>query len=418
MSDKKQTTNQPTFTPLFDELVEQGFSLAERAIYGQIWRYSQLSEGRCTATLETMAKNIGVSKKTVVRALASLKEHGLVVDLTPEIKNHYHRRVVVQSVQRDGQPQPGNASGQPGQPAAVEPSEPQNALLDGTQAVLNETICLTPRTDCPTSETICPEIETDCPAVETICPAQRVNLTPEDTIKETLQERIQGTKLREESLNHYDDGCEPFFYDSQWIAAEINFWFEEADADSERKILNLLKKYDRSLMNHGWEVNGREIIVEFFDWAAQKAHMTLRKALGCVNKSIATWELEYRYRFANGDIYRINPDAGSPCEGAAPDTPFGAMRALVEKVTGYPQTVKDREALIYFVENGVTQADLCAALAFFQERGRQVYGAAQLLNSVKFQLARRTQKEYAQEAQTRPMRTLRDVNGKEIQVPA
>jgi hypothetical protein len=42
--------------------------------------------------------------------------------------------------------------------------------------------------------------------------------------------------------------------------------------------------------------------------------------------------------------------------------------------------------------------------------------AAQLLKSVQFQVARRTQKEHAQE--TRPMRTLRDVNGKEIQVLA
>lgn len=114
----------------------------------------------------------------------------------------------------------------------------------------------------------------------------------------------------------------------------------------------------------------------------------------------------------------FDAQAGKQREEAGPESAFDAMQALVEKVTGYPQTPKDHEALNYFVENGVTQADLCAALAFFQERGRQVYGAAQLLNSVKFQVARRTQKEFAQESPARPMRTLRDVNGKEIQVPA
>lgn len=410
MSDKKQTTNQPTFTPLFDELVEQGFSLAERAIYGQIWRYSQLSEGRCTATLETLAKNIGVSKKTVVRALASLKEHGLVVDLTPEIKNHNHHRVVVQPVQRGGQSQAKNTSGQP------EPGEPQNALLDSTEGVLSGTNCPTSRTDCPASETICPESETDCPAVETICPAQRVNLTPEDTIKETFKERIQEMKSRKESHHLHD--YDPFFTENEWLAATITAWFDEYDNDSERKILNLLKKYDRNQMNCGREVNGREIIVGIFDWAMQRPNMTLRKVIGYVQKNIATWNLEHRYRFVSGMVYRMEPEADDHYKEAVRDTPFGAMQALVEKVTRYPQTPKDHEALNYFVENGVTQEDLCAALAFFQERGRQVYGADQLLNSVKFQVARRTQKEYAQEAQTRPMRTLRDVNGKEIQVPA
>jgi DNA-binding MarR family transcriptional regulator len=425
---QKTTTQPATFTPLFDELVDQGFSLAERAIYGQIWRYSQMSEGRCTATLETIAENIGVSKKTVIRALASLKEHGLVVDLTPEIKNHYHRRIVVQPV-------PGNTRSAeffyPDQPASAEPIEPQNASLNSTGGVLTGTICLTSRTDCPPPETICPEIETDCLAVKTICPAQRVNLTPEDTIKETIKD----SNLKKESHHHAD---EPFFSENQWLAAEINAWFEKGDPGSERAILNLLKKHDHNLMNYGREVNGREIVVEILEWALPRPGMTLRKALSYVQKSVASWNLEHRYKFVNGVIYQNDPEADEQvgahlCVGPArpestptdgdtsrkfPETPFDAMQALVEKVTGYPQTAKDCEALNYFVESGVTLEDLRAALAFFQERGRQVYGAAQLLNSVKFQVARRTQKEYAQEAQPRPMRTLRDVNGKEIQVPA
>jgi DNA-binding transcriptional regulator YhcF (GntR family) len=80
--------------PTIFGLVDYGFSLTERAIYGQIWRYSQFSEGHCTVTMETFAKNIGVSKKTIVRALARLEERGWVINLTPQLKNQSHTRIV------------------------------------------------------------------------------------------------------------------------------------------------------------------------------------------------------------------------------------------------------------------------------------------------------------------------------------
>lgn len=77
------------FTPLFDE-VRQHTGLVAAAVYGVVWRYCQMSEHVCFASLETMARQAGVGRRTVMRGLAFLEEGGWIIDLTPERRNATH----------------------------------------------------------------------------------------------------------------------------------------------------------------------------------------------------------------------------------------------------------------------------------------------------------------------------------------
>ena len=76
------------FTPLMDSLVER-YDLITAAVYGRIWRYSE-SRGYCYATHATIAKEIGLSRSTVLRKINILVEDGYLKDRTPGLKNKPH----------------------------------------------------------------------------------------------------------------------------------------------------------------------------------------------------------------------------------------------------------------------------------------------------------------------------------------
>ena len=78
------------FTPLFDVLVQR-YGLPTAAVYGRVWRFSQMRDGLCYASVERIAHDIGVSKKTVRRRLATLCEDGFLLDSTPDLRNKPHR---------------------------------------------------------------------------------------------------------------------------------------------------------------------------------------------------------------------------------------------------------------------------------------------------------------------------------------
>lgn len=76
------------------------------------------------------------------------------------------------------------------------------------------------------------------------------------------------------------------------------------------------------------------------------------------------------------------------------------MQHLIEEMTGYPAMPMDLPAIDEFVKMGVTKEDIAGALAFFKGNGKVAHGAQNLLNSVKFQVARRIQSANAKDTQT------------------
>jgi len=77
------------FTPVIDALVDE-LDLMTAIVYGVAWRYCQMEDGVCRASLETIASRVGISRKTVERHMKALCEAGYLKDLTPEVRNKPH----------------------------------------------------------------------------------------------------------------------------------------------------------------------------------------------------------------------------------------------------------------------------------------------------------------------------------------
>lgn len=77
------------FTPIIDALADQ-HGLIRAAVFGRIWRYCQMEDGVCKASLDTLSKGLGVDRATVMRHAAALVADGYLKDLTPELKNRPH----------------------------------------------------------------------------------------------------------------------------------------------------------------------------------------------------------------------------------------------------------------------------------------------------------------------------------------
>ena len=77
------------FTPLIDALV-QSFGITEAAVFGRMWRYCQMADGRCRAAQQTIADELNISVSTVYRSIKFLCEAGYLEDTTPDLKNRPH----------------------------------------------------------------------------------------------------------------------------------------------------------------------------------------------------------------------------------------------------------------------------------------------------------------------------------------
>lgn len=77
------------FTPAPDALIkEYGYMTA--LVWGRIWRYCQMSDGVCRASLETIAAGVGMSDRTIMRHIDPLVKDGYLIDKTPDLKNKPH----------------------------------------------------------------------------------------------------------------------------------------------------------------------------------------------------------------------------------------------------------------------------------------------------------------------------------------
>ncbi len=78
------------FTPVIDVVVED-VGLVAAAVYGAVWRFSQMQDGVCRASLETIAARVGVNRWTALRHIKALVQAGYLRDLTPDEKGRPHR---------------------------------------------------------------------------------------------------------------------------------------------------------------------------------------------------------------------------------------------------------------------------------------------------------------------------------------
>ncbi len=78
------------WTPAIDSITSKHGVIAS-IVFGRIWRYCQGSEGACTASLETIADELGLSRRTVIRKVAELVADGYLKDETPGRRHAPHR---------------------------------------------------------------------------------------------------------------------------------------------------------------------------------------------------------------------------------------------------------------------------------------------------------------------------------------
>lgn len=78
------------FTPLIDSIVRD-LGLMSAAVFGRVWRYCQGERGICAASIETIAKELGISYATTQRHLQELVNKEYLTDTTPGLRNHPHQ---------------------------------------------------------------------------------------------------------------------------------------------------------------------------------------------------------------------------------------------------------------------------------------------------------------------------------------
>jgi hypothetical protein len=76
-------------TPCID-VITQCYPNGCDLVLGKIIRYSMMESGKFTGSIERLAKEIGYSSKTVERKIKFLEAQGILVDDTPDLKNHTH----------------------------------------------------------------------------------------------------------------------------------------------------------------------------------------------------------------------------------------------------------------------------------------------------------------------------------------
>lgn len=78
-----------TFTPIVDDIAKE-LGLVTAAVYGAVWRFCQMEDRVCRASLEKLAEVLGVDRATVMRHIKVLCEKEYLIDLTPGLRNVPH----------------------------------------------------------------------------------------------------------------------------------------------------------------------------------------------------------------------------------------------------------------------------------------------------------------------------------------
>jgi DNA-binding Lrp family transcriptional regulator len=77
------------FTPAPDVLITK-YGFVTALVWGKMWRYCQMRDGVCRSKLETIANQLGMSERTIIRHIEPLVDGGYMLDMTPELRNKPH----------------------------------------------------------------------------------------------------------------------------------------------------------------------------------------------------------------------------------------------------------------------------------------------------------------------------------------
>jgi DNA-binding transcriptional regulator YhcF (GntR family) len=88
------TTNTSSgWTPIYDEIAQK-HGIVTAAVFGIIWRFCQMRERVCRASIANLAARLGINRLTVMRHIELLTSEGLIKDLSPTLRNRPHVYVV------------------------------------------------------------------------------------------------------------------------------------------------------------------------------------------------------------------------------------------------------------------------------------------------------------------------------------
>jgi hypothetical protein len=91
MSDPREVIQEVSgFYPMFEQLLKQYNDPITPAVFGVAWRYCQMKDGVCKASLRKIADILNVSEATVMRRLEALCNDGYLIDTTPDARNIPH----------------------------------------------------------------------------------------------------------------------------------------------------------------------------------------------------------------------------------------------------------------------------------------------------------------------------------------
>jgi len=77
------------FTPLPDLLTSK-YGYVTAAVWGAVWRYCQMEDGICKASLTKIGERLGMSRQTIMRHIKVLVTDGFLEDKTPSLKHKPH----------------------------------------------------------------------------------------------------------------------------------------------------------------------------------------------------------------------------------------------------------------------------------------------------------------------------------------
>jgi hypothetical protein len=86
---RANTTFPDNWTPAFDRIVQQ-HGLTTAAVFGVVWRYCQMKDGICKASIATLAARLNVNRLTIIHHLDILTAAGYLKDLSPNLRNRPH----------------------------------------------------------------------------------------------------------------------------------------------------------------------------------------------------------------------------------------------------------------------------------------------------------------------------------------
>lgn len=80
-----------------DELKKK-YGPVTATIWGEVFRFTQMKDAVCKASMDTIAELCGVSRRTVINHLEILCKDGYAIDTTPGIVNQPHEYVLTNKI--------------------------------------------------------------------------------------------------------------------------------------------------------------------------------------------------------------------------------------------------------------------------------------------------------------------------------